>query len=1561
MLTSVRLPRAALLASLTMLSALLLFAGASPASAAERTWSASQTIPVPPASHFAGSGGGDGWSIALSTDAVYNVFHHGTELTVNCHIQTDSSECWSSPKTITDASGHGFATSGHSGLYLDQNSGKLYVYATQTADAIGGVVCIDTTQPASNPNPFCGFTALTPAGGAVMLDGWGALSAPMQVGDRLYSFNYVPQFGVSGAKNAVLCFDLETDAACAGQPFAVDIGASTVANRTPSPSTAAIGDVLMIPVATNAGLDALVCFDPATQDDCAGNWPVQTGVSSAGNDGGPFPLMSANGTTTGVCLPTGADPCFTLDGATTPTPDAMPSVINNSEPWNGPSVVIGPRVYVPTGSGDRVQCFDYSTGASCPNFPMTFSGLGYLYTVNPDPQRSDCLWVNADGGAAQIQNFDAYTGQPCGQGPLRVLASTSVIAQPQCTPTGYVSLQVTSPARDTYDSGSVTFIDGTGNPIPGAADRPVDSTGTVDLTGLDLNTPTGLPQFLITLTGQTGDSSSITLTLTWTGEDSANCTPPVDPPLAEISLPASGARYALDESASTSFACTDGEGGPGIETCVDSNGVSGSADTGSGSTGTGALDTSAYGAYTYSVQATSLNGQSRTASVQYSVAHPQTVSFPSTSVQYGAADFSPASASSELPATYSDPSGACTVSAGGTRVHLVGAGSCTVTADQAGNADYFAAPSVTQTFEITKGPQTISFPARSVSMTHADYSPASASSGLAVDYSDASGECTIDGEGLVNVTGEGSCTVTAGQAGNDDYFSATPVTQTFTVLSGPHVELANAGCVSFQRNGYLTPFTASVIGVDDQYYNIFAEPASSASPWDDPYAYGSGFGDGDAGLYANARANPAPTTVWLAVWTDNDTTLLVETEVPVCAPSAESTTVAVVGGCVPVADGAVQPYYADLTNVDDNVFVFTEASPTLPEDLNTMYLYGQGTVGAAGTIYVQDPYNNTGVESSTVWVTVRPSSDYFSTIYAQAEVPVCSPPTSDAGDDVAGSEGSAVALDGTITDEMDAASAHWTIDDAACTFADASATDTTVTCTDDGEYTATLTADDGDYSPVQDTAMVTISNVAPTVTLSSENPLTPYATMTERTFNYSISDPGDDTVSAVTTSCGSSGSKVPGSDTNTNTSGSFRCVFDTAPASSTVSASATDSDDDTGDADTQTVTVIGHAPVASDDTATVEEDAGATNVDVLTNDTDVETELIQITAVGDPENGTATVVDGTPDEIAYTPGANYCGADSFTYTVNGGDTATVEVTVTCVDDDPNAAADSATVDTDSAATAVMVLANDTDRDGGTKQVASVTQPANGTVVIADDGRSVTYKPRTDYCNTQTGGARDTFTYTLNGGDTATVAITVTCPAATPVPTVTPPAPLPLRCSGRSIVVLDVHRAGTRVVIAGVAKTSLAGQTVVIREVATSHQLATARVERDGTFAASVALPSPSKIATIRYRASIGRKSSAELRLTRRLTILSTTATATGARITGRLSGVTSARTITISRQVSCEKFTTVGTIRTSRTGRFSVDLPAPAAAVGVAFYRASNRVGNGETFSLPIALRSQAR
>src|SRR5687768_17727573 len=81
---------------------------------------------------------------------------------------------------------------------------------------------------------------------------------------------------------------------------------------------------------------------------------------------------------------------------------------------------------------------------------------------------------------------------------------------------------------------------------------------------------------------------------------------------------------------------------------------------------------------------------------------------------------------------------------------------------------------------------------------------------------------------------------------------------------------------------------------------------------------------------------------------------------------------------------------------------------------------------------------------------------------------------------------------------------------------------------------------------------------------------------------------------------------------------------------------------------------------------------------------------------------------------------------------------------------------------DAAATSIDVLANDTDPDGGPKTIASATDPANGTVVVAGDGLSLTYQPDPNYCNSQPGGTPDTFSYTINGGSSALVSVTVTC-------------------------------------------------------------------------------------------------------------------------------------------------------------------------------------------------------
>ena len=87
---------------------------------------------------------------------------------------------------------------------------------------------------------------------------------------------------------------------------------------------------------------------------------------------------------------------------------------------------------------------------------------------------------------------------------------------------------------------------------------------------------------------------------------------------------------------------------------------------------------------------------------------------------------------------------------------------------------------------------------------------------------------------------------------------------------------------------------------------------------------------------------------------------------------------------------------------------------------------------------------------------------------------------------------------------------------------------------------------------------------------------------------------------------------------------------------------------------------------------------------------------------------------------------------------------------------PTAVDDSASVNKDSGATPIDVLANDTDPDGGPIEVVSVTNGAHGGVAIAGAGVGVTYQPDHHYCGT------DSFTYTLNGGSAAVVSVTVRC-------------------------------------------------------------------------------------------------------------------------------------------------------------------------------------------------------
>jgi len=193
-----------------------------------------------------------------------------------------------------------------------------------------------------------------------------------------------------------------------------------------------------------------------------------------------------------------------------------------------------------------------------------------------------------------------------------------------------------------------------------------------------------------------------------------------------------------------------------------------------------------------------------------------------------------------------------------------------------------------------------------------------------------------------------------------------------------------------------------------------------------------------------------------------------------------------------------------------------------------------------------------------------------------------------------------------------------------------------------------------------------------------------------------------------------------------------------------------------------TVTPTNDPPDAINDTASVAEDAGPTSLFVLANDSILPDagETLTVIAVTQPANGSVAIGPGGTT-VTFTPAANFFGTTSFGYQIsdgNGGtDSATVQVTVTSVNDPPTANDDTRTVSEDAAATAINVLANDSilPDTGETLMIVSVTQPADGTVVITGGGSGLTFQPAPAFNGTTA------FTYTISDGNGGTATATVT--------------------------------------------------------------------------------------------------------------------------------------------------------------------------------------------------------
>jgi hypothetical protein len=166
----------------------------------------------------------------------------------------------------------------------------------------------------------------------------------------------------------------------------------------------------------------------------------------------------------------------------------------------------------------------------------------------------------------------------------------------------------------------------------------------------------------------------------------------------------------------------------------------------------------------------------------------QSISFgPIASKTYGDFFYARATASSGLEVRFAR-SGNCFIvgfQADSVQLFASGAGTCTITASQVGDANYNPAPEVTQTVAIAKAAQSISFgPLANKRYGAPDFRVhATASSGLPVAFA-ASGKCTVNAA-TVHLTGAGSCTLTASQPGNANYSAAAKVSRSFLIKRSP--------------------------------------------------------------------------------------------------------------------------------------------------------------------------------------------------------------------------------------------------------------------------------------------------------------------------------------------------------------------------------------------------------------------------------------------------------------------------------------------------------------------------------------------------------------------------------------------------------------------------------------------------------------------------------------------------------------------------------------------------------------------------------------------------------